>query len=469
MTQPHTRKAVGRDSRLSVSAAIALTLVVVFAQAVASFVDSGTWAYDFFFHRGFVQWILLLAFATGSVHLIRRIPVTRRERRALVELRTNGAVAAVGTAVSRRWAQVVDSRKTRSSVDLMGHHRALADHDEAELEAAYRVIGDIVQVLPLMGFFGTVFGLSRGLYQSFLQTGGTSTKDFAKALAIAFDNTLLGLALTILLFIAQSLLRKRDDATMLELNLYVSSTEPFSATVDPSVEGMREVTAALWAHHAAMELHRTEVTRVRSALDGANSTAREIAAALKESSEVFTGLVREHAGRVGTLIADEVRGTGATIREQLASELREWSVEWATAARRGAAGVLKLATELGDELRQTREAVASVGATVGQLSVSEVAAAVTTLTGVLESCDKKVVDAVIRLESATQEHATTLKGIAAGVDQVGQLASQQLTSVTALQETLQTQSDDIMREIRSPRTLTILEGRPGPPQEGHAS
>ncbi len=81
----------------------------------------------------------------------------------------------------------------------------------------YRVPTDVTQLLPLIGFFGTVFGLSLGLYGSFLVQGDPTTRGFASAIAIAFDNTLLGLALTIILFSMTSVVRKADETIGLRL------------------------------------------------------------------------------------------------------------------------------------------------------------------------------------------------------------------------------------------------------------
>lgn len=220
-----TRLLAADESGLPMTFAIGLAVLVAGFISLALSMTESTWSYEFLFRRGFVQWVLLGAFTVGFIHLIRRVPGWYREKKALRALRFTGHPGQGVTLVQRRWLQIQALAGSQRGQNRQAA-KSLADHDEAEVDAAYRLVSDIVQVLPLIGFFGTVFGLSKGLYQSFLASGGATTKDFAKAIAIAFDNTLLGLGLTIILFIFVSLLRKREDSLLLQLNLLAESWLP---------------------------------------------------------------------------------------------------------------------------------------------------------------------------------------------------------------------------------------------------
>lgn len=224
---PLTQLVAADESGLPATFAIALVLVAAGSMLLDSTLTKESWTYQFFFKRSFVQWVLLGTFSVGLVHLARRIPEWLREKAALRNFGNGGEIRGAGTLVERRWLQLQMARRVEDRESLQHLSKSLADHDDAEVDAAYRLSTDIIQILPLIGFFGTVFGLSHGLYQSFLQTGGTTTKDFAKAIAVAFDNTLLGLALTILLFAFQSILRKREESLLLRLNLLIGfATQP---------------------------------------------------------------------------------------------------------------------------------------------------------------------------------------------------------------------------------------------------
>ena len=233
--RPHLLAA--EDKRLPSTVIVATLCVVSISIILNVFTVEDTWVHGFFFKRGVVQWILLMAFVIGLVHLFRHIPTYWREKRALDVPQDKHISSDPETLVARRWQQIQAAfRDERRRRDIGHYAKSLAEHDEAEVDAAYRVSGDVVQILPLIGFFGTVYGLSHGLYQSFLATGGTTTKGFAKAIAIAFDNTLLGLALTIVLFVVQSILRKHEEAMLLQLNLLVSdavATNVQEPVIDP--------------------------------------------------------------------------------------------------------------------------------------------------------------------------------------------------------------------------------------------
>jgi biopolymer transport protein ExbB/TolQ len=173
---------------------LAAGAVMLFALAMSLVLPKDAWMHAFFFRRRFVQWVLLMAFAIGLVHLLRRIPVWLRERKDLEAISSGQALNSCDTMVARRWSQIEVNRE-ESGQNEFENLNYLAEHDEAELDGAYRVSADVVQILPLIGFFGTVFGLSIGLYDSFLKEGGLTPRAFAQSIAIASDNTLLGLAL----------------------------------------------------------------------------------------------------------------------------------------------------------------------------------------------------------------------------------------------------------------------------------
>jgi biopolymer transport protein ExbB/TolQ len=303
------RRLVAADERkLLTTIVIALALVGWLAVGLPFLLPQETWMYQFLFKRSFVQWVLLSAFSIGLVHLLRRIPEWLLERKALRFLRQEGAAQGACTLVERRWLQLQAARGKGGRRDIEHFAKSLADHDDAEIDAAYRLTIDIVQILPLIGFFGTVFGLSHGLYQSFLATGGATTKDFAKAIAIAFDNTLLGLGLTIILFGAQSILRKRDEAVLLELNLLAGGSD--SAPYDTSA-CIYDLATALRSHEATLKDHQKELAEALSAIEAAtenmNATLLKLSEnlAARDSTLVHSlaGALDSHLSR----IRDEIR------------------------------------------------------------------------------------------------------------------------------------------------------------------
>ena len=298
-----TRLVAADESSLLTINVLALVLVTVLGVVLNKTLPADSWPYEFFFKRSFVQWVLLGVFAIGFLHLLWRIPEWLRERNAFKTLVREGEIYGAETLVGRRWLQLKSARAEGGRGSLENFSKTLAEHDEAEVEAAYRLSTDIVQILPLIGFFGTVFGLSHGLYQSFLATGGTSTKDFAKAIAIAFDNTLLGLALTIILFAVQSLLRKREESLLLQLNLQVG-VATLSEAEEGVNEGLSSLTEVMRAHNSTLLGHQQELVDLRQTMQDpaaqltariSQSVADGLAIVLKSAAEQNKSIVADMA------------------------------------------------------------------------------------------------------------------------------------------------------------------------------
>lgn len=288
------------ESSLLTINVLSLLLVTALGLVLNKTLPPDSWPYEFFFKRSFVQWVLLGIFAIGFLHVLWRIPEWLREKNALKVLVRDGETYGAETLVERRWLQIKNAREGGRG-NMENYSKTLAEHDEAEIDSAYRLSTDIVQILPLIGFFGTVFGLSHGLYQSFLATGGTSTKDFAKAIAIAFDNTLLGLALTIILFAVQSLLRKREESLLLQLNLQVGVASQSEA--DEGVnEGLSSLAAVMRAHNSTLLGHQQELVDLRQTIQ---DPVAQLASRVSQSvEEGLSTILKSAAEKNKMLVAD---------------------------------------------------------------------------------------------------------------------------------------------------------------------
>jgi len=319
-----TRLLAADERRLPVTVLIALALVGWLAVMLQTRLSQDTWFYQFFFKRSFVQWVLLSAFSIGFVHVLRRIPEWYRERKALKILARDGVVKGERTLVERRWLQIEAARADPERGNHGHFAKTLADHDEAEIDAAYRLSTDIVQILPLIGFFGTVFGLSHGLYQSFLATGGTTTKDFAKSIAVAFDNTLLGLALTIILFAIQSVLRKREEGLLLELNLQASvaaeSSQESQGGNGQFKAAVMEFTNALQSYGDTLFYQQEQLVAARAAVV---SPVRELAEELKQEAMRGISALRDDMSKQNEAATQRCLQSFSEQLEKIAAELLE--------------------------------------------------------------------------------------------------------------------------------------------------
>ena len=97
--------------------------------------------------------------------------------------------------------------------------RASAENDENHVESSYGLLSGIVWVIPILGFIGTVIGLSGAIggFGSVLNSDAsaaslkTSLAPVTANLSVAFDTTFLALVLAMVVQMAITILRRQED------------------------------------------------------------------------------------------------------------------------------------------------------------------------------------------------------------------------------------------------------------------
>jgi biopolymer transport protein ExbB/TolQ len=101
--------------------------------------------------------------------------------------------------------------------------RSQADHDDAMMNSTYTILGGFVWAIPILGFIGTVLGLSVaiGQFSSVIQesSGDTSKllaalQDVTGGLGTAFDTTLEALVAALIIQMLMTFLRKSEQEFM---------------------------------------------------------------------------------------------------------------------------------------------------------------------------------------------------------------------------------------------------------------
>lgn len=101
------------------------------------------------------------------------------------------------TCLGRRITAVLHFLHGRgSAVDLDDQLRALADNDALALEGSYSLTRFITWAIPILGFLGTVLGITGAISGVTPEVLEKSLSQVTDGLALAFDATALGLALT---------------------------------------------------------------------------------------------------------------------------------------------------------------------------------------------------------------------------------------------------------------------------------
>jgi hypothetical protein len=115
--------------------------------------------------------------------------------------------------------------------DVSAILRAQAENDEDQVASSYTVVNGLVWAIPVLGFIGTVLGLSLaiGKFTATLQAAGdlalirASLQGVTGGLATAFESTLVALTFTLLLQLMITFQQKREMAFLDECNDYCHS------------------------------------------------------------------------------------------------------------------------------------------------------------------------------------------------------------------------------------------------------
>lgn len=115
--------------------------------------------------------------------------------------------------------------------DVSAILRAQAENDEDQVASSYTVVNGLVWAIPVLGFIGTVLGLSLaiGRFTGTLQAGGDlakirdSLQGVTGGLATAFESTLVALTFTLILQLVITFQQKREMAFLDECNDYCHS------------------------------------------------------------------------------------------------------------------------------------------------------------------------------------------------------------------------------------------------------
>jgi biopolymer transport protein ExbB/TolQ len=254
-------------------------------------------------------------FWMGIAALLIRVLAIPRERRAIdslpqLERGNHGAVAAaegLRAAVTRSAVGLRDSVAgerlsgaadfvigRRSAEGLNGHLQYLAEFAGERLHHSYGLVRTITWAVPILGFLGTVIGITKAIQNLDPAQLQSSFGMVAEGLGVAFGTTALSLGLSLLLVFGTFLVEKFERSILSDVELRTlelttrlfpaeqAEPQPIVAAEAEAARQILEQTETLISQHVALwndslsemrERWTSTLTRHQSELDASLRTA----------------------------------------------------------------------------------------------------------------------------------------------------------------------------------------------------
>jgi MotA/TolQ/ExbB proton channel family len=249
-----------------------------------------------------------------------------------------------------------------SAVELDDHVRTLSDNDAMSLEASYGLTRFITWAMPILGFLGTVLGITAaisGVDANSLENGGMSK--VTGGLGEAFDSTALALGLTMVAMFLTYLVERMEQALLEHVDVYVDAhlahrfirlgadSEPFVAAVKQNAQVLIGATehlvqrqAKIWADTLGeLDRRTTESQAVQQ---------QQLSAALETAMDLT---LQSHARRLAEMEKQTLSQAGQLMEHLngLASVVQTTCREQQTALA-GVAGEIRAQTEALAQLQE---------------------------------------------------------------------------------------------------------------------
>jgi biopolymer transport protein ExbB/TolQ len=251
------------------------------------------------------------------------------------------------TYIGRRAAAVLSFVHSRGSAnELDDQIRTLADNDSMALEGSFSLIRFITWAIPILGFLGTVLGITESIANVTPDTLEKNLDKVTGGLALAFDATALGLSLTMLTMFLTFLVERLEQGVLETVDRYADEQlahrfertgvegGEFVEVVRQNTQVLLQATEQLVQRQAAVWTKTFEEARRHWTGEGERQKER-IASAIE------TALERTLASHAQRLAALEKQATGQSTA--LAQRLTELATTVREAGKEQGAALAKVA------------------------------------------------------------------------------------------------------------------------------
>jgi len=213
-----------------------------------------------------------------------------------------------GDYLVRRLREAIEHVRRRGSAEALDDHlKYLADMDAARLHSSYALVRVIIWAIPILGFLGTVIGITLAIANLAPEALENSLPQVTAGLGVAFDTTALALGLSIVLMFSQfvtdraesALLARVDDRVTVQLQ---GRFEQIPAGPDGQLMAVRRMAETVVEVTERLVKQQAEIWRVSMDAAGkrwatlANVAGEQMQTALRGA---LSESLKTHAGQLG--------------------------------------------------------------------------------------------------------------------------------------------------------------------------
>ena len=349
------------------SRALAVAITALFLGSLIPF--TGSKFADIFISRGAVNWAETFLFIWGIVILVMKFLKTKRQSQAmLLDILPNslgleinsGNVGSYIEHIYKLPFRLRDSlmvnrirkalelfEKRNNNGEVVNVLNAQSDIDANRVSGSYTLLKVFLWAIPILGFIGTVQGLSQAV--SSLSAGSSdpgalkdSINNLTGGLGVAFDTTLLGLVLSMIMSFPMASMQKREEEVLTRIDAFCNekllpklndSKSAVSDNLLAQAASLPEFAASLSRAHESFLIQLTQATSL-----------------LKDTGETLRSRLAAHQ--------TSVEGTFSHAIDKLTSETRD--------------AFIRPTSELNSYFAALAEGVASLNAALGKLNGEKV-------------------------------------------------------------------------------------------------
>lgn len=300
--------------------------------------------YAFIYQRGFVQPTTISVFCLVVVLLLGRLWRYRRERAGLRDLASQ-KLRDLPQAIANRLQAVAKTQEKHGNAAALAHAERLAAEHEQALHNSYAALNYLAGALPALGLFGTMLGMSNGLFYAFAsgKFGTGTVQQFVTCLGVAMDTTVLGMVCAAPAFACAWLLERWEKAAADQYAGYVRMRLGLNeaAHTDQTVDALRTELRSVAREMAAEAKSAFEVALRRSVDQYGQSLGASVAEIFSNQRAHENQVLQQVVSRVSTQLGEALQGLGERIEANhrgLTEQLLKQLGQLEGALRGGAAG-----------------------------------------------------------------------------------------------------------------------------------